>query len=102
MDDAAGPDGAMGAACPPGTRRVRITIGVGAFRGHVMRSDEMDQLTVEPESGTQLGVAQAEGAGSDAIEHRLDIVGRARDDAQDVASRSLLLQRLGDRTIPFL
>src|SRR5213075_3028831 len=80
MDDAAGQDGGMGAACSPGTRRVRITIGVGAFRGHVMRSDEMDQLTVEPEGGTQLGVAQAEGAGGDAIEHRLDIVGRARDD----------------------
>ena len=54
----------------------------------------MDQLTVEREGGTQLSVAQAEGTGGDAVEHRLDIVGGARDDPQDLACRRLLLSRL--------
>src|SRR4029077_10028101 len=99
MDEGPGQDGAMGATCPPWTRRVRITIGGRAFLGHVMRSNKMDQLTVEREGGTQLGVAQGGGAGVDAVEYRLDIVGGARDDPQDVAGGGLLLQRLGQSTI---
>ena len=37
---------------------------------------------------------RAEGAGGDAVEHRLDIVGGARDDTQDLARRRLLLEGL--------
>src|SRR5262245_35245546 len=73
VDDGTGQDGAMCAACAPRTRGVCISIGDGAFRGDVMKRHQMDQLAVEPERGTQLGVAETQGTGGDAVEHWLNI-----------------------------
>jgi hypothetical protein len=94
MNDATGQDGAMGTASPAWARRVRITIGGGTFRGHLMKSHEMDQLTVEPEDGTQLGVAEPERSGRYGLEHRLSVGGRAGNHAKDFGRGRLLLQRL--------
>src|SRR5215831_5181690 len=94
MDDCAGQDCSMSAALPPWTRGVRIPIGVRTFLGHVTRADKMDEFTVEPESCAQLGVTEAQGTGGDAVEHWLQIGRGPRDDAQNLAGRRLLLQRL--------
>jgi hypothetical protein len=95
VDDAAGQDGAMGGATPAWRRRVRITISGGALRGHVMKSSDVDEPSVKPEDGSQLGAAEAVGTGRDGLEHRLGIGRRARDHTQDLAGRRLLLQGVG-------
>jgi hypothetical protein len=47
-------------------------------------------------------VTEPGGAPYDGIEHRLHVGLRVRDDAQDLARRRLLLQRLGELTGPRL
>jgi len=95
MNDATGQDGAMGAAGAPWRRRVCITISGGTFRRHLMKSNEMDQLTVEPEDGTQLSVAEAKCSGRDRIERRLGIGERAGNHAKDFGGGRLLFRGLG-------
>jgi hypothetical protein len=71
-----------------------MTIGGGTFRGHLMKSNEMDELAVEPEDRTQLGNAEAEGTGRDVLEHRLDVNGRAGDHLQNLTGRRFPLTSL--------
>jgi hypothetical protein len=61
-----------------------------------MKSNEMDELAVEPEDSTQLGVAESEGSGSDGLEHGLDVDWRARHHAEDLAGGGLLLERVAE------
>ena len=57
---------------------------------------EVHQLAIEPEDGAQHPVAESHGAPHDRIEDRLHVGRRLADHAQDLAGRSLLLQRLGE------
>src|SRR5262249_2874059 len=94
MYDCAGQDCSMSAALPPWTRGIGIPIGVCTFLGHVTRADKIDEFTIEPESGTQLGVTEAQGTGGDAVEHWLKISRGPRDDAQNLAGRRLPIESL--------
>jgi hypothetical protein len=59
-------------------------------------SREVQQLAIEPVSGTVRPIAQSHGASHDRVEDRLDVRRRARDDPEDLARRGLLLQGLGE------
>src|SRR5262249_21350462 len=48
---------------------------------------------VEPEHDAEIGIAEPRTAGRDRVEHWLHVSGRARDDAQNLGRRRLLLQR---------
>jgi hypothetical protein len=50
---------------------------------------------VEARHCAELGVAEPRRAPHDGLEHGLHVGGGARDDAQDLGGRGLLLQRLG-------
>jgi hypothetical protein len=56
----------------------------------------MNQLAVEPIDGAEERAAQPHGALDDGVEDRLHVGRRAADDAQDLARRGLLLERLGE------
>src|SRR5262245_7167067 len=79
VDDASSQNGAMGAPSPAGTRRVRITVGGGAFRRDLLKSNEVDEFPVEPEHGAQPGIAEAQRTCRDAIEDRLYVCWRTAD-----------------------
>jgi hypothetical protein len=93
-DDATGQNGAMSAAGATRSRRVRITIGGGTFHRHLMKRNQMDQLTVEPEDGTQRGVTEMERSGRDGLADRLSVGGRDGNHAKDFAGGRLLFRRL--------
>ena len=63
---------------------------------------ELDLITREPGQRARVTPQQADGAGENRVEHRLDIRLRAADDAQDVAGRRLLLQRRGHVCVALL
>jgi hypothetical protein len=54
----------------------------------------MDQFAVKLIEAAEESVAQLDGAFHDRVKHRLQVRGRAADDAQDLARRRLLLERL--------
>ena len=56
----------------------------------------MKQLAVESRHDADVGVAELLGPLADDVEDRLDVGRRARDDAQDLAGRGLLLEGLGE------
>ena len=60
---------------------------------------EMDEFAVEPEDRAKLCVAQSRRPFGDHVENRLQIGRRARDDAENVVGRGLLLQRFGERLV---
>src|SRR5262252_8707483 len=59
-----------------------------------MRGFHPQEPTVEPENNRPSRLAKPDGALCDRIEHWLDVRGRARNHAQDLCGRRLLLQRL--------
>jgi len=59
-------------------------------------SDEAESIVVQPEDRGVRRLAQPSRALGHGVEHRLDVGRRAADDAQDLARRRLLLQRLGE------
>src|SRR5882724_6869373 len=59
----------------------------------------MNQLAVKLEERAEKSVAQLDGASDDRVEDRLHVGLRPADDAQDLARRRLLLQRLGQLSI---
>src|SRR5262245_37269310 len=56
----------------------------------------MKELAVIARDDGVLAAAQPASASNNSVEDRLDVRGRARDHAQNVARRRLLLQRLGE------
>jgi hypothetical protein len=62
--------------------------------GQLRSACKMDQLAVEAKDAAERAVAQPHAAARNSIEHWLDVGGRGTDDAQDLAGRRLLLQRL--------
>jgi hypothetical protein len=64
--------------------------------GEVVVGREVKQLAVELEHGADACATQAHGTASDRVEDGLDVRGRGGDDAQDLARRGLLLERLGE------
>ena len=65
--------------------------------------DECDQLAVEPEHDAPMSAPHSRAALlDDGVEDRLDVGRRAGDDAQDLARRRLLLQRLGEIAVALL
>src|SRR5262249_49766131 len=79
VDDTSSQNGAMGAASPAWRCRVCITVGGGAFRRDLLKSNEVDELAVESEHGAQPGIAEAQRTRGDAIEYRLHVCWRAAD-----------------------
>jgi len=66
--------------------------GVGSDVG-ARASRELDLIARDPSQHARIRPQQADGAGQDGVEHRLDIRLRAADDAQDVAGGGLRVQR---------
>jgi len=60
----------------------------------LVMSCEVDESAIESVDTYAFDGAQSRGGGGDGIEHRLDIVGRTRDHAQDRARRCLLVARV--------
>jgi hypothetical protein len=52
---------------------------------------EVDELPVVAKDMAELSLAKLCGTLSNGVEHRLDIGGRAADDAEHIAGRSLIL-----------
>jgi len=59
-----------------------------------MVGHEVKELAIELEDVAELRLAEPRRALRDCVEHGLDVGRRARDDAEDLAGRGLLLQRL--------
>src|SRR5262249_57746845 len=76
VDGCSSQNGAMSAPSPAWTRRVRVTVGGGAFRRDLLKSNEVDEFAVEPEHGAQPGIAEAQRTCRDAIEYRLYVCWR--------------------------
>ena len=74
--------------------RVHLLDDPQRLRRVVVVGRDVNLLTVEPADEAIQPIAQAHGAPYDRVEDGLDIGRRARDDAQDLAGRRLLLQRL--------
>jgi hypothetical protein len=66
--------------------------GIEAFRREPVMRHEVKQPPVEPKEKAELALAEACRAMRDGVKHRLDVGRRARDDAQDLARRGLLLK----------
>ncbi len=64
--------------------------------GQAVVRRQLDEVAVEARHRTPLGVAQPERANGDRVEDGLDVGGRARDDAQNLAGRRPLLEGLGE------
>ena len=88
---------------PPIRRdRKRPAEGLDALGGEAVVGHEVEQRPVEPEEVAELGLAELRRAPGDRVEDRLDVGRRARDDAQDLAGRGLLLEGLGEIAVPSL
>ena len=61
--------------------------------------NELDLMARDPGQRARVRPQQADGAGYDRVEHRLDIRLRAADDAQDVAGGRLRVQRRRQLTV---
>src|SRR5205823_2709140 len=62
----------------------------------------MNELAVQPQNGRRIAIAEPSGVPRDGVEDGLDIGLRSADDAQDLACRRLLFQRLSQIVIPRL
>ena len=62
----------------------------------------MEKPADHPERSAEPSPAQADGAPDDGVEDRLNVGLRPADDAENVACRGLLVERLGDLAVPLL
>src|SRR5260370_432478 len=60
-----------------------------------MAAGEVEEISVEPQDEGELAVAKPHRALGNGVKHRLHVSRRPRDDAQDIAGRSLVFERLG-------
>ena len=87
--------------CPPrhlrtGRRhRVRGPQRRERLGGLIVMRHQMEKVAIELIQGAGAGAGQLHRAANDGHEHGLDVRRRAADDAQDLAGRGLLLERLG-------
>ena len=95
----AGQDRAAGHTAQRRLHRVDLAKDRAAFRARVVQGPEIDQPAVVGEHRAGVGVAQTPRVAGDRVEDRLDVGGRARDDAQDLAGRGLLLEGLGQLAV---
>src|SRR4029077_5503542 len=77
---------------PARRNRVQRPEGFHALGREPVMSREVNELSVESEDVTELGLAEPRGAPRYGVEHGLHVGWRARYDAQDFAGRGLLLQ----------
>src|SRR5262245_14867838 len=79
---------------PPG-RLWKPTEELCEFRfGHAVLSVERNHFTIEPVQSGKRRIAEPSRAPDDSVEDRLQVSGRASDNPEYFACRSLLLQRL--------
>jgi hypothetical protein len=64
--------------------------------------NDSDEFTIDLTDVTFCGARQAHGIRENRVEHRLKLSGRARNHSENLAGRGLLLQRLGQLTVPVL
>ena len=92
----------MAWACGPsewsGCGKDALSGGVASVVGARERG-ELDLIARDPGQHARVRPQQADGAGHDRVEHRLDIRLRAADDAQDVAGGGLRVQRRGQLAV---
>jgi len=69
------------------------------FGPDVLIGGQVHQLAVVPPDHAVGATAQPHGFAGDGVENRLDVGGRARDHAQDLAGGGLLLERLGEAAV---
>ena len=86
-------------AAATGRHGIGASHGLMTARRKSVLGHEMDELAVEPEDRAKFSLAQARRPFGDHVEHRLQIGRRARDDAEHVVRRRLLLQRFGQRAV---
>jgi hypothetical protein len=70
-----------------------------AGRQRAVVSDEPEGIPIDAEDDDIEGLTQPGRAPRDAVEDRLHVGGRARDDPQDLAGRGLLLERFGQAVL---
>jgi hypothetical protein len=68
----------------------------GLLRRQAVDSHQVEQPLVEPHHCAELRLAYPGRSCDNGVEHRLDVGRRARDHAQDLARRPLLLHRFGE------
>jgi hypothetical protein len=95
-------DSATGSKAPAGSARIHVTNSLSAFRADGRLRDKVQKLTVEGRYETAVGATQTHGGLGDSIEDGLNVRGRARNDAEDLARRRLLLQGFGQITVASL
>ncbi len=95
MDRLSGPghatEGGFGARPPQSALEIR---GVG--RRHADERDRLERAIDVAEQDAELGRADAHRVFQHGLEHGLELAGGARDHAQHLGGRGLLLQRLGE------
>ncbi|HSD87101.1 MAG TPA: hypothetical protein VLB44_06285, partial [Kofleriaceae bacterium] len=74
-------------------------IEVVPIDGPHLHGGQVEQPAFAPEHVRQLGMAQVQGRGRDGVEDRLGIGGRTADHAEDLAGRSLSVERLREVAI---
>ncbi len=97
--DRPGKNGPAGGEAPAGTAGVDAAKRIGPFRPDLGLCREVDQLAIKGRHDTAGGATESQRGVGDAIEHRLDVGRRARDDPQDLRRRGLLLQRFGQVSV---
>src|SRR5438309_11991501 len=102
VDNGALQDCPGGPQGPGWARRVYAMHRLEGLGGVVVMGDMVEQLAVELKEGAEESVAQSHGASDDRVEDRLHVCRRLADHAKDLARRRLLLQGLGDISIPRL
>src|SRR5215831_11298383 len=65
------------------------------FNAQTMTASKVQDIAVKPHHEGELATAQPHRSLGNCVEHRLDVGRRARNDAQHLGGRGLLLQRLG-------
>src|SRR5205823_2628259 len=85
-----------------GWPREEAAHGVRFLGRHVVDGHQVKEAAIEPRYRAELRLAEPCRAGDDGVEHRLNVGRRPRDDTQDLARRRLLLERLGQITVPRL
>src|SRR5262249_24419141 len=95
VHDGPGEDSARGGATTAWRHRKGLPDRLLGLRAETMTCYVMDELAVEPVDGAGPCPAQVEGFPGDGLEDRLNVGRRARNDAEDFARSSLLIECLG-------
>ena len=69
---------------------------LGKCRRHSEHRRRAPRTALESEQSAEIGLANSHSVLQHGLEHRLQLAGRTRDDAQHLRCRGLLLQRLGE------